>query len=69
MRKAAATLITTFGLLLAPALIGQVKPTPRPCAAAIPCGVPEPSAVPELALCLAGIGIGYWLWRQNRKPV
>ena len=65
MLKKTTNLAVTFGLLLAPALFGQVSATPRPCAA---CSVPEPTAVPELGLCLAGIAVAYWLWRRKSRP-
>jgi hypothetical protein len=67
MRKTAAKVISTLGLLAIPAL--NAAPVSSVCASAVPCKAPEPSAVPELCLSLAAIGIGYWLWRRSRKPV
>ncbi len=65
MLKTATRLITAFVLLLAPAMA-----TPIPCPTAVgACGVPEPSAVPELGLYLAGIAVAYWLLSRNRKPI
>jgi len=70
VRKTTTSLTTALGLLLAPALSGQTaSPKPSPCRTAVGCSVPEPSPVPELGLCLAGIGLGYWLCRQNKKPI
>jgi hypothetical protein len=65
MLKTATALITTLGLLLTPALTAG----PGPCAVGPGCSAPEPSAVPELGLCLVAIAVGYWLWRRNKKPI
>lgn len=75
MLKTAKTLVAAFGLFLAPTLIagGISAPPPPPksstCTAAVPCKTPEPGAVPELVLSLAGIGAGYTLLCRKRKPV
>lgn len=66
MLKTPTKLIIAFGLLLAPLL---ATPQPTPCPTARGCGLPEPSAVPELSLCLAGIAVAYWLLSRNRKPI
>ena len=68
MLKATTTRIATFVLVLIPALMAQTA-KPLPCATAVGCAAPEPSAVPELGLCLAGIAVGCWLWRRTRKPI
>ena len=71
MLKNTTTLMVTLGLLVAPVLIGGPRVPPNrpnpPCARN--CAAPEPSAIPELALCLAGISAGYWFLRRSKKPV
>lgn len=64
MRKA--TLLSVFSGLVLPALGAVARPIP--CTA---CRVPmpEPNAIPELIICLAGVGFTYWLlsrrWRRE----
>jgi hypothetical protein len=63
MKTARATVIS-LGAMLAPTLFATI-----PCSTATlkPCSLPEPSAIPELVLCLTVTGIGFLLWRRNRK--
>jgi predicted cobalt transporter CbtA len=49
-----------LGVILAPGLFGA-----PPC---VTCNVPEPSAIPELVLCLTVTVVSFLLWRRNRKP-
>jgi len=69
MRNTATRLIMVCGLLLAPAMAMAQTPKPTPCATAVGCGIPEPSAVPEFGLCLSGIVVGCWLLSLNRKRI
>jgi hypothetical protein len=62
MLKTTATLLGASGLFLVSTLIAAPEPTPVPIAR-----VPEPGAVPELVLCLAAVGAGYWLLRRKWK--
>jgi hypothetical protein len=69
--KIARGLVIGLGLMLAPGLFGQACPSAqdghaKPCK---PSAVPEPSAIPELLLCLAVTGSGILFWRRNRQSV
>jgi hypothetical protein len=67
-------LVMGLGLMLAPGLFanpGGVPNCPTPSNGA-PCrtsAVPEPSAIPELLLCLAVTASGLLFWRRNRQSV
>ena len=69
MRNTVTRMLLVFGLLLAPSMATAGSTTPTPCSTAVGCKVPEPSAVPEFGLCLAGIVVGCWLLSLNRKPI
>jgi hypothetical protein len=68
--KIPSMLTVATGLFLLP--VTHVYAVPAPTPAPLPCAVckvPEPSAIPEFVLCLAGVALGYWLWQRKRKPV
>ena len=47
--------------------MAQSAAKPRPCATATAtCAVPEPTAIPELILGVAGV-FGYVLWRHRKQ--
>jgi hypothetical protein len=62
--KIGSVLVVAMGIILAPRLFaGLCASTPCPAA------VPEPSAIPELVLCLTVTGGSFLLWRRNRRSL
>jgi hypothetical protein len=60
--KIAPALVMGLGLMLAPGLFACTSGVPCPSSA-----VPEPSAIPELVLCLAVTGFSFLFWRRKRQ--
>ena len=58
--KTARAIVMGLGVMLAPGLFAAP-------ACAVNCPVPEPSAIPELVLCLAVTGISFLIWSRSRK--